>query len=366
MNAPAWLLLWILGQAAPEAVSQAATAETLEQSFLAEQRALLASEDEKGRVAKNLRALTDHKRLVLEKVRALELEQGEMQDRLDEIARRQAELRTRLKARQKVAGDRLALLARRSVARPLELLLTASSPGDFVYRYHALRAIAAKERELIAEARQANEDLIASQLVLDHEMAQSQLLALQNRDELARLNALETLQQEQLALLDEEVEERRIWMDAIHEQARELGLMINRLQGTRKQTAKPASGDLVEGVRVAAFGDSDPRTGNLLPSDGWSFQAAEGTPVLAVAEGTVVFADWFQGYGYLVILDHGGGVSTLYAHLAETAVEKAVVVDAGQIVGAAGSTGSVTMPGVYFEVRRNGQPIDPASWMKRR
>jgi murein hydrolase activator len=87
------------------------------------------------------------------------------------------------------------------------------------------------------------------------------------------------------------------------------------------------------------------------------------TPVRAVHDGTVAFADHFRGYGLLVILDHGNRHHTLYAHLGEAQARAGQRVTAGQVLGTVGASG-LEGPGLYFEVRVQGRPEDPAEWLR--
>jgi len=96
---------------------------------------------------------------------------------------------------------------------------------------------------------------------------------------------------------------------------------------------------------------------------GVDFEVPIGTPVRAVAPGQVRLAGRFRGYGNLVILDHGGQYFTVYAHLSRIEVEAGEEVGAGDAVGLAGESGSLSGPRLYFEVRRGGTPLDPREWL---
>jgi septal ring factor EnvC (AmiA/AmiB activator) len=112
------------------------------------------------------------------------------------------------------------------------------------------------------------------------------------------------------------------------------------------------------GVIVAKYGS--PRMSGRW--DGLLIQGKEGAPVRAVAEGKVVFADWFRGYGLLLIVDHGKEVMTLYAFNQTLYKHKDDSVHAGDLIAAVGVSGGRDKPGLYFGVRRQGQPIDPHIW----
>lgn len=96
---------------------------------------------------------------------------------------------------------------------------------------------------------------------------------------------------------------------------------------------------------------------------GVEFSAKMGEPVRAVAPGRVRFAGWFRGYGKIVILDHGAGYFTVSGQLSQIRVQVGHQIKSGQILGTVGQTGSLEGPGLYFEVRRGGAPLDPAEWL---
>ena len=120
----------------------------------------------------------------------------------------------------------------------------------------------------------------------------------------------------------------------------------------------PASGDL-----LARFGGRlpDGRT-----SSGVLIGAAAGAPVTAVADGTVVFSEWMTGYGLILILDHGNGYMSLYAHNDALLRDVGDRVRKGDAVARVGSSGGHGRPALYFELRRDGKPVDPGSWLQRR
>lgn len=93
--------------------------------------------------------------------------------------------------------------------------------------------------------------------------------------------------------------------------------------------------------------------------------AQSGRAITAATHGTVIYTGWLGSYGQSVIISHGGGIQTLYAHMSSISVKEGQEVREGQTIGAVGMTGLATGPHLHFEVRRNGSHIDPWDWLKR-
>jgi septal ring factor EnvC (AmiA/AmiB activator) len=122
-----------------------------------------------------------------------------------------------------------------------------------------------------------------------------------------------------------------------------------------------------EGRVVAEFGpQTHPRFGTETHRSGVDIEAPEGTPIRAVASGSVAYRGWLKGYGNLVVLDHGDGYHTLYAHAAQVLVDEGDQVRGGTVIARVGETGSVEGPRLYFEVRYQGRAEDPQLWLRRR
>jgi len=92
--------------------------------------------------------------------------------------------------------------------------------------------------------------------------------------------------------------------------------------------------------------------------------AAYGTDVLAAADGTVIISGWNNAWGNYVVINHGGGLTTLYAHNSKLIVSKGQRVTRGQVIAKVGSTGYSTGPHIHFEVQVNGSPVNPMSYLQ--
>jgi murein DD-endopeptidase MepM/ murein hydrolase activator NlpD len=123
----------------------------------------------------------------------------------------------------------------------------------------------------------------------------------------------------------------------------------------------------IDGRVSSSFGvRHDPIDGELHTHEGVDLAAPAGTQVRAAGGGVVVHAGQDAGYGNFVVIDHGGGLETRYAHLASASVKVGDRVDAGNAIGAVGSTGRSTGPHLHFEVRRSGKSVNPEAEIKLR
>jgi len=120
----------------------------------------------------------------------------------------------------------------------------------------------------------------------------------------------------------------------------------------------------VKGKIVAFFGPyTNARFKIVNFRSGINIKSERGEPIQAVYKGNTLYASWFKGYGNMIIIDHGDHYYTLYAHAEELFKKKGDPVEAGEVIATVGDTGSLAKPGLHFEVRHHGQPIDPVPWM---
>ena len=246
-----------------------------------------------------------------------------------------------------------------------EVLFGASDFGEFVTRWHFVTAIVQADGRLMADYEADVEERRILQASLRREHAQLESITTQTRS-----RRQEILQQEQTkrAVLTRLQRERAAYEQMVREleeNSKELEVLILRTQ-TRSIPQPGLRGGLrafiwpARGAFTSGFGlRRHPIFRIRRMHTGVDIAAPRGAPVQAAADGRVIYTGWFGGYGKIVILDHGGGVSTLYAHLSQILTEEGRAVRQGQVIGRVGSTGYSTGPHVHFEVRVNGRPIDP-------
>ena len=230
-----------------------------------------------------------------------------------------------------------------------------------------------RHAEPLVHQRQAQEYLVLE----DHQRQSLRVLELVTRQssllvELAQHRAdAQTAQAEQEAAkrlasgADASTIERDL--DTTSEQlAKSLGLA---LKNPSKDDFHRLKGALIPPLRVAPTHLFGPRrqgkTTTYVRHSGYTYQVPPGAPVRAVGPGLVVFAGWLEGYGQVVILDHGGGYHSVYAHLATLAVQVGQAAQRADTLATTGSSGSLEGPKLYFELRKDGTPVNPADWFIR-
>jgi murein DD-endopeptidase MepM/ murein hydrolase activator NlpD len=295
------------------------------------------------------------------------------------LLRLSQELR-RVRLREEVAAGALAraemalarrksLLAERVVdahrfgrAGYLDVLLGATSFTEFVARTRLVGAILHQDATLIKSfsadrdrAAQLREELAVQQarvraLVSETEERQQTLV----QQGLEKRSTLRQIREERTAA------ERAV--QELEEESEEIEALIQRLQATATPGRGPRAGFImpVRGPMTSRFGFRvHPLFGRRHFHAGVDFAAPMGTPVRAAYDGTVLITGWYGGYGKVVVIDHGGGMSTLYGHLSAVLARTGQRVAAGDVIGRVGSTGYSTGPHLHYEVRRNGRPVSP-------
>ena len=293
---------------------------------------------------------------------------------------------------EEVLGRRLrALYKLQAQGGVLPIVLSGDDPVTQAVQLRHLTTLATVDARLIREYRVTSEVLADRKSRVEtrgKELASLKSEAEQERaefdQEAAKRRALLSKVQDERAYHDRMVGE-------LSEATRRLEAFIRDLQEKQRRAlakvpppsrpARPAPGDAPSGAGfaslrgrltwpadgrvVAEYGPQvNPRFGTKTFRNGIDIEANEGSNIAAVFPGHVVYTGWFRGYGNLIIVDHGGEYYTVYAHAADIRVTEGDEVKQGQIIGTVGDTGSLQGPRLYFEVRHEGKPQDPAQWLR--
>jgi murein DD-endopeptidase MepM/ murein hydrolase activator NlpD len=226
-----------------------------------------------------------------------------------------------------------------------------------------------RAKEQMQEIRNATRKTRAQVAAVTREVAARTLEQRSVRDRLAwdqrQLATARRDKQATLANVQEDKAHALEHMRSLQEQSATLAARIRSAQSAAAvvpgPTGRPSSAGFiwpVQGVLTSGFGW---RWGRM--HEGIDLAVGVGTPVVAAASGTVIVAGWLGGYGNLVVIDHGNGISTAYGHNTSVTVGVGQSVAQGQLISYSGSTGHSTGPHVHFEVRINGTPVDPLGYL---
>ena len=397
MRAIALVLLLLLGspQVLAQASAQSAQKAAAAQKQLADTRARIKAlaeeqrrlENERGAATKALRE-ADSK--VSGSQRALhdtETQLAEQEQALEKLQQRKLELESSL-SRQRAE---LAALVRSAYAlgkhEQLKLLLEQDRMSDLarVLAYHGYF-----QRDRQQRITGLNSELQSLAEVGEQIEAQKKAL-LTARDQqqaaLAQLAAQRSERGKLVSSLDSRYRDRSARLTALGRDEKSTVVLLERLRKLMAQLPKPAAPPRKPGARpgptpvpsdaaiplgplnLPLAGTVLAGFGGVMPdghrSQGLLIAGAAGAEVHAVTAGRVAYADWLKGYGLLIILDHGNGWMTLYAFNDALLKNAGDSVRAGEAISTVGSSGGQGRSALYFELRRNGQPEDPRSWLRK-
>ena len=341
----------------------------LEERLAAEKAAFDALGDEKKSLLTLLDTLERLARESSQRAQALERNVSRVTRQVTD-ARRAAEAgQVELAAQQKVIAPRLFPLYRLSRQDSLTSLLSASDFATLMKRRRAFQTVVAADARALDELASFStwQSLQTRRLERLEATGQRYLRALKTEQAVgqARLTRFKDL----LSSVNAEQNRMSRVIAELEQSEKELAGMVTDMQSTVGSSVfRARKGQLpypTKGMVEVGFGKVvNPRFNTVTVQKGIDIRAAEGTKVVAVGSGSVVFSGWLKGYGNLVIVDHGGNFHSLYAHLANAQVEVGNQVEEGESIGQVGDTGSLKGSFLYFEIRKGGQAVDPLPWLK--
>ena len=260
----------------------------------------------------------------------------------------------------------------------LRVLLSLQSPADFLRGYKYISILSEKDRQRLYQFKMNVLELQQSRQKLEEETRQVQRLKEEAEDKWEEIRATKAKKQQLLANIQQQKELHLATLKELQEASARLEGLIEELVRQREEALSSGEGfslNLLRGaldwpvagqVEVPFGSIKHPRFHTYTPHNGVDFAAPEGDAVYAIQDGVVIYADWFRGYGNLLIIDHGYRYWSLYAHLSQFTVKVGERVNSGQVVGIVGETGSLKGPYLYFELRHKGKPLDPMKWLKKK
>ncbi|MEM8941326.1 MAG: peptidoglycan DD-metalloendopeptidase family protein [Pseudomonadota bacterium] len=296
--------------------------------------------------------------------------QGELKGLASELAK----LRTAATNQQEAVAKEVRSLWASGKSSEVRLLLSQDDPQDLarLLAYHryilearsqVLQDYATTTRQLQESETEQSRQQVELTTYLDRLTQQTQAIELANntrREVILKIEQdLKTDEQVLAARQRDELELQNLLNEIVEAAAQ----LITQADVQSFEAAKGAMPWPVEGRLVHRFGN--PRNQGKMRWQGVSLQAEAGSTVSAVHHGRVVFADWLRGSGLLLVLDHGEGFMSLYAHNDSLLREVGDWVEVGSAIATVGSSGGQDQASLYFEIRKDGEPTDPLAWVAR-
>jgi murein DD-endopeptidase MepM/ murein hydrolase activator NlpD len=298
-----------------------------------------------------------------------------LQDELREERIRLVRLRARLAESRAALSERLVALYKADKPDVVTVILESDGFADMLERTEFMQRVSQQDARIIDRVRTAKQEAVATERKLDAlEERQREVTELveQRHQQVVEVKTTLVQRREQFAdaratkhqALVSTREDRHALEDHLASLEREQAKITARLAGASGSSGGPirqGSGRFiwpVNGTFTSPFGY---RWGRL--HAGIDIAVPVGTALRAADSGTVAIAGWTGGYGNYTCINHGGGVSTCYGHQSRIAVSVGANVSQGQVIGYSGNTGNSTGPHLHFEVRINGNPVDPMGYL---
>ena len=337
-----------------------------------------------GSVSEQLRKIEEQLRQATAELGTIKEQRVAVENDITLNERQLAEAQKRLEGRESVFYKRVRDIYINGRLSYLDVVIGSKDFSDFANRLEVLKRIIDSDITLINEIKKERAEIEAHKQKLEADRAK--LVELE-KAALAKQAEIEQKKAERNVVLQKAQNDRATAMQAIEElnaSSAQVSAMLKERQAARAAAAaaataqssggQGASDNWVQGTGQLGWPVSGeitspygyrvhPIWGTTIYHSGIDIGVDEGTPVHAADGGVVVWSGWMGGYGYAVVIDHGNGLSTLYGHNSELAVDEGQSVAKGQVISYAGSTGNSTGPHVHFEVRANGDPVDPMGYL---
>lgn len=311
-------------------------------------------------------------------LRKIEGSMAAIQARIGTANRNISRLEGELKALSVRLKARLKAMYKMRRGESMQVLFSSESSRDLGRRHKYLTLIMDNDTKLISGYEKKLSELSSERASLAS--LQTELSA-SKKDIGVKSSEAEALKKNRLSLLKDiksEKDKKEKMIQELEEAANEMAALIEklRLSEEKEKRAEPEAGGTgfaamkgrlrmpVKGTVVSLYGKvKHPKYQTVTFNNGIMIEAPVGSPVESVGSGKVIYEGWLKGYGEVLILDHGGGFYTLYAHLSRVLKGKGESVRAGDEIALVGDTGPTASGGLYFEIRQKGVPRDPMAWL---
>ena len=290
--------------------------------------------------------------------------QAKIDDNKVKLAQKQAEV----DKRKKIYSKRLRQIYMNGQVNYLDVLLGARDFSDFASRMYLLQKIISSDIEMLQQLQKAEAEVRERQEQLDIEMRDIEVAKAELEAKRSRAKRLKEQRSYMLYKAQEEEQRSQSEYERLLAISENITAMLRNMEsGGGSSSGGGGTGRFIwpcRGEITSYFGwRTHPIFGTTKYHSGMDIAVDYGTPILAADSGTVIYSGWLGGYGYAVMIDHGSGLVTLYAHNQSLNVYEGQYVTKGTCIAYAGSTGYSTGPHCHFEVRLHGEVTEPLNYL---
>ena len=298
--------------------------------------------------------------------------------KITETAAASEKLVDQIKANETYIAKRLVALYKLNWLGKFHVLASAESLQELLQRKTAIERILAYDERVIKALRDNRQNLASVRSRLEAHRNEKRRRADEYQKQIEQIAAERSQRAKLLAHVRKEKSVQLAAVESLKQAARDLDEKIKKLgvgstsaaaqEYTAAEPFQAYKGLLkmpVKGKIVSLFGKFKNTSYQVLNfRSGIEIQTERGEPIAAVYAGKILYADWFKGYGNMIIIDHGENYYTVYAHIEEAFKSTGDTVEAGEVIATVGDSGSISGPKLYFEVRHHGKPLDPMQWLE--
>ncbi|WP_338818857.1 hypothetical protein MTCOM_02610 [Moorella thermoacetica] len=341
----------------------------LQQNIQEQQKLLQQKNDEGEALLQQLQQIEEDIRQKQAQIASLDQQLAAAQGRVQQVAAELQKAEAAQETRMSILRSRLKDIYQVGRVNYLEVLLQSTSLEDFLVRLELLTKIARGDINLIDEIKAEKAKIAAQKAELEAERDHIAQLRRQADNERVQLASRQENQRQLLAQVEQEKKRVAAALDEMEATARQIAAKIRAEQAKSNRKLSPSGTKGMLWPLPGYTQISSPFGWRIHPllktnrfHDGVDLPAPAGTEVIAPLDGQVISTGYLGGYGNHIVIDHGGGLSTMYAHLSAILVQDGQEVKKGQVIGRVGSTGWSTGPHLHFMVLLQGEPTNPMNY----
>ena len=294
-----------------------------------------------------------------------------LQSQINQLDQQQTQLINQLNKQYEALNQQLRAVYALGREPLFKILLSNEDPNTISRQQTYLSYLSTEQANFIQSIKKTNQDLQNTKQQLHQQKEQLKQLAQEQQARLTPITQLMNQRNNTVAALDAALQSKQLQLQQLINNQQKLTQALANLRAKQSLNAIehqsfsklqhylpwPVQGKIIQTYK-------SPINGNKILSDGIVIAAAAGTPIKVIAPGRVAFSAWMPGYGIVIIVQHSHGYMSIYGHSQAVFKPVGAIVSTGDIIASVGNSGGHYQSGLYFELRKNAQPLNPNAWLQ--